>query len=87
MKRLIIVLLTLTCSYAFAEWELIDNNVQGYFFVDRSSLRKTGSTTKIWTKVDLIAPETLSNGKQFMSAKTLFVFECMRRLPQTCDKV
>ncbi len=75
MKRLLFVLLLMTCSVSWAEWELSGGDSEDNFYHDKSTIRKNGVIVKIWTMLSH-ANAVIENGYQYKSSKNLFVFNC-----------
>ncbi len=76
MKRLLLVVLMMTCSVSWAEWELVDLNDEFYVFVDKSTIRKNGHIVRMWSMKNYLLEQTNSSGSKYRSSKTLYVYNC-----------
>jgi hypothetical protein len=76
MKRLPFVLLMMTCSVSWAEWEIsanFDNGETGYH--DRATIRRNGAIAKMWIMHDYPVVQT-DNGDRYKSDKVQFAYDC-----------
>lgn len=79
MKRiLLMILLSAICNSAMAEWSYIGDNDDVTIYVDSSTIKKRGSTAKIWVLFDYKAPRTLQSGASYLSLKRLNEFDCKK---------
>ncbi len=80
MKRLLFAVLMMVCSVSWAEWEMIDILSQGDIvsFVDKSSIKDSGDTVKIWVLTDFsyVAVQTDKTGGKYKSYKEELAFKC-----------
>lgn len=77
MKLILLVALVLTSSFARADWELMDDNATGLYYIDKSSIRRKGNTVKMWSMVRLKFERKIPGWKSFSYSKTLHVFNCI----------
>jgi hypothetical protein len=63
MKRLLFVALMVTCSFSWAEWEYFGEKADYADYVDKSTIRRNGAITKMWTLTDYFEEKTDSSGK------------------------
>jgi hypothetical protein len=78
MKKLLFaVLISALCAAAQAEWTKYAENTNdgrtGYF--DRSTIRRSGSTVKVWI-VDDFAAEQVSAGTSYRSMRSQILIDC-----------
>lgn len=76
MKRLLVVVLMIVCSSAWAEWELADLNDEFFQFVDKSSIRKDRNIVKMWSMKDYLSVQTNSSGSRYQSSTLLVFYDC-----------
>ncbi len=80
LKNCLIGLLLMAVSAgAMAEWTDIGSSSAGEVdhYFDVSTIRKSGSTVKMWTLLDLKkARTTLTNGKSYLSAMYRYEYDC-----------
>lgn len=71
------VALTLFGAAAWAEWEPVGGNSElaVTLYVDRSTIRSTGSLKRMWSLMDYKSPQT-SSGKSYRSSRTQQEFDC-----------
>lgn len=84
-KAVLSLLLAMVSSSAIAEWELLgtDGNGTATVYADSSAIYKRDGVVKIWTMIDFKKPANLSDGKQFLSWKTQYEFDCKRKRSRT----
>ena len=71
MKRLLFVVLMMTCSLSWAGWEKsVDGN-----YVDRSTIRRNGDVSRIWILKDYASTQE-DHGDVYKSTKQLKLFNC-----------
>lgn len=86
MKKLILIFMAVTSSSAMAEWVHMDSSQGINFYYESSSVRKIGKISKIWGLVDLTEPKESPFGP-FLSAKTLFEFNCSELSHRTVHSI
>jgi hypothetical protein len=82
LRKVILLLLSIIVSgNAVAEWVAIStgDNETTSVYVDPSTKNKSGNRVKIWSMVDFRKAVKLSDGKQFLSWKTQYEFDCKIR--------
>lgn len=73
---MILALLALgVVSTAQAEWTKVGQTSQATVFVDKQSLRRSGSMSKVWTLTNFATPD-VTDRKTSQSAKSHFEFDC-----------
>ena len=77
MKRILFVLLMMTCSVSWAEWERSGKNKAFAYYVDKSTTRRSGAIAKMWMLSDFFEVQTNSAGKKYKSDKTRFAYNCL----------
>lgn len=55
---LLVVSLTLSESFASAEWYLLDGNNHAKVYIDRETISRTGDVVRVWVLDDLKTPHT-----------------------------
>jgi hypothetical protein len=83
MKRLLFVLLMMTCSISWAAWEMTGNTKNDTFYHDKSTIRRNGAIAKMWSMIDSFEDETNSDGTIFKSQKVFRVANCRERTVAT----
>jgi len=81
MKRLLFVVLILTCSVSWAEWKFLESRSRGdgddtLIYYDKSTIKKTGAISRMWHMQDHIKVQTDASGKNYRSAKVLQSYNC-----------
>ena len=78
MKYLTLLLLTMTCSGAWAEWEQTNHIGQetGSHYHDKSTIKTTGGITKMLTMIDFSEAKNLKSGARYESVKKLDGYDC-----------
>lgn len=83
MKKICAALaLTAMYSNVIAEWVKLDpkNNTNIVMYVDHATIRKTGSTSKMWSLIDLKTQKVDSDsGKPFFSSKDQSEYDCKNK--------
>jgi hypothetical protein len=76
MKRLLlIILLFLSSSPAYAEWVEVEGGDKFTAYVDTETIRRKGNLVKIWVLDDFKTVRTAS-GKSYLSIKSLDEYDC-----------
>lgn len=75
MKRLLFVLLMMTCSLSWAEWERVGDTGNYEALVDRATIRKKGNFFEMWDMMNYFKVQE-SVGKAHKSAKILNRYDC-----------
>jgi hypothetical protein len=75
MKRLLFVVLMVTCSVSWAEWELVGKSADNSLFVDTSTIRKSGNFVKMWSMRNYTLVQTTGKWK-WRSMMLLDVYNC-----------
>ena len=76
MKRFISLLFLFSCSYAWAEWELISSNDDFNYYVDKSTVSRKKNQSKIWIKISYREPRELNNYGKYLSLVSLDLHDC-----------
>ena len=76
MKRLLFVLLMMTCSVSWAEWELADWTDEFFVYLDKSSIRKNRNIVKMWIMKEYPSVQTNPFARRYQSEKSYHVFDC-----------
>jgi hypothetical protein len=80
MKRILFVLLIMTCSMSRAEWEVIGRSEDYVSYIDKSSVRKKGNFFEVWEMKDFFQAQNNSLGKNFRSLVFLNIYDCDNRI-------
>ena len=75
MKQLLFVLLMMTCSVSWAEWELTQLNDTEVMYHDKSTIRRNSAIARMWTMTDFLEKQ-LESGKPYKSQITQFSYDC-----------
>ena len=77
-NSLIGLMLMAVSAGAMAEWTKISGGVSTntFSYADLSSIRKSGSTAKIWILIDHNEVKTTPNGKSYLSVMERFEYDC-----------
>ena len=78
MKYLTSLLLLMTCSGAWAEWEKtthIGEQTSTYYH-DKSSIKATGGIIKMLSMIDFSVAKNLKSGASYESVKRLDGYDC-----------
>jgi hypothetical protein len=75
MKRLIFVLLIMTCSVSWADWKFSVESDTFTDYFDKSTIRRNGSIAKMWIMRDYSEVQTGSD-ESYKSAKILMSYNC-----------
>jgi len=78
MKRLIFVLLLMTCSVAWADWEKTNHvsDETSTYYHDKSSIKGTGGIVKMLTMINHSVEKNLKSGGKYESVKRLDGYDC-----------
>ena len=79
MKRILFVLLLMTCSVSWAEWERVGKTDSDDFvyYVDRVTIRKKGNFIEMWDMTNYFETQVSQVGaKKYKSRKVLNRYDC-----------
>jgi hypothetical protein len=78
MKRLLFVVLMMSCSVAWADWEFTGESNGGAIrhYHDKSTLRRDGVIAKMWTMNNFSREQENTADKMYSSSKSLVAFNC-----------
>ena len=81
MKRLLFVVLLITCSASWAEWELCGATGKGdentLYFCDTSTIRRNGAISRMWRMNSNSNLQRDPYGDRYMSVKSLWAYNCI----------
>ena len=75
-RLLLTVMILCISSGAMAEWTFYGSNKDSDLYLDYGSIRKDGEIAKMWFMEDYRGVKKISNGKSFLSATTLGIYDC-----------
>lgn len=75
-KCLCLSLLVALCAPAAAEWSEVGVADSSSQYIDASTLRKSGTTAKMWSLIDLKEPRETAPGQTYRSMKLMDEFDC-----------
>lgn len=91
MKRILFVVLMMSCSVSWAEWELCGSTGQGdemmTIYCDKSTIKRNGSISRMWGLKNSSKARTDSLGNRFMSYKVLETYNCREETVATISIV
>ena len=76
MKRLLFVVLMMSCSVSWAEWELTGKADDLTHYHDKSTIQINDITAQMWVMYEFPEVRTNTDGDKYKSAKTLLAFNC-----------
>ena len=76
MKTILTLLLAAMSTGALAEWVAIGNTDDSTAYADAATIRRSGSTAKMWNLSDYKTAQKLGPGKSYMSAKLQLEYDC-----------
>ncbi len=76
MKRLLIVVLMMTCSISWAEWEITGKEHDLTHYHDKATIQVNDITAKMWVMYEFPEVRTNTDGDKYKSAKSLLAFNC-----------
>ena len=74
------VLLALAGTAALAEWEDVGATDGFTVYVDRSTIRRSGSLVKMWRLLDYKTIQTSASGGSYLSSKSQREYDCKEEL-------
>ena len=78
VKRLLFLLLMMTCSVSWAEWIFISKDSLNSFYYEDKSIRKRGDVVRMWT---MRSGEELDAGDgAYKSVKRLCAYDCKKEI-------
>ncbi|CAD6559356.1 surface-adhesin E family protein [Paraburkholderia metrosideri] len=74
------LLVTVTGAYADSKWEVINQTPTATFYIDTTSIARTGDTVNVWTKAVNSTPR-IQDGDKVATAYGLdhFIFNCAEK--------
>ena len=79
-KMMMAAALTTLSASAIAEWSQIASGDGQDIYVDRSTIRRSGKTVKMWNLLDLWAPKYKGTGDPYASSKGQVEYDCKNEL-------
>jgi hypothetical protein len=76
MKRVLFVLLMITCSVSFGAWELVHTFSDSQVYLQRSIKPSEGSVVQVWSSVNFNSEQVDQNIGRYQSWKALEIFDC-----------
>ena len=76
MKRLLFVVIMMTCSASYAEWEVYGASDEFKAYVDLETIRKNGAIVKIWELQNFSVIQRDTDGKKYKSSKIYIANDC-----------
>jgi hypothetical protein len=76
MKRLLFILLMMTCSVSCADWEFVDATDNFLSYVDKKTRKKKGNDVRMWEMRNYFKDQFDSSQRMFLSEKILSAFDC-----------
>jgi len=76
MKKLIlIIILTINCSIAWAEWNITVVSDNGIYYHDKATIKMNGNIVKMWSMISLSQPSKLVDFN-YLSIKSYIKYNC-----------
>jgi hypothetical protein len=69
-------------SSAMAEWEIATGHDEAIFYVDKTTIRKSGQIVKMWSLFDFVAIQDDGSGP-FLSSKDQSEYDCKEERSRT----
>ena len=78
MNRILFVLLMMTCSVAWADWELLveDTERKTIWYIEKSSVQREGVISKMWHMTNFLSTRKSKDGKPYKSEKVFYGYDC-----------
>ena len=80
LRKLVILMLTLTCVSAHAGWSRISYFDQGDFYIDRDTIKREGDRCEVWSMLDYRSPQMDTSGKIYRSTHSMLQFDCTHKM-------
>ena len=74
---LLSVVLGIVSANALAEWSLLASGDGKDIYVDRSTIRRSGKTVKMWDMFDYWTPQQRGDAMHYMSSKAQVEYDCI----------
>jgi hypothetical protein len=78
-RFLVVIALAAANSAALAEWVEVNKQENITLYADTKMIREN-NLVKVWVLYDSSTPVLVANTKPFLSAKTLFQYDCVKKL-------
>jgi hypothetical protein len=75
MKRLLFVLLMMTCSVSWAEWEYTTETNSFFLYHDKSTIRRNGEISQMWSLLQFVEVQNFL-GYSYKSRNELIKYNC-----------
>lgn len=82
-NEIVAIFLAALTGNAVAGWTALSRSETQISYVDKDSIRSSGSTVKMWSLVDYVQPRKLNNKVEYLSTVTLHEFDCADRRMRT----
>ncbi len=80
LRKLVILMLTLTCVSAHAGWSRISYFDQGDFYIDRDTIKREGDRREVGSMLDYRSPQMDASGKIYRSTRSMLQFDCTHKM-------
>lgn len=80
LRKLVTLMLLLSCATAQADWSRISYFDQGDFYIDRDTIKRDGDRREVWSMLDYRSPQMDSSGKIYRSTRSMLQFDCTHNM-------
>ncbi len=87
MKKLILILLLMPMLAQAAKWTKVGTGPGSVYYIDMSSVTKSGNGQKVWSLVSYTKEQATPDGKAFSSVKALHLYSCEERTTTLLSEV
>ena len=78
-KSLVVAIALLGVQVARADWKMIGTFPAGTYYIEASTVEKTGSLRDFWTMLDYPSPQKSARGVNFLSTRTHMQLDCKKQ--------
>jgi hypothetical protein len=87
MKKLILILLLTPMMAYAAKWTKVGTGPGSVYYIDKSSVIKSGTGQKAWSLVSYAKDQSTADGKSYSSVKALHLYSCEERTTTLLSEV
>jgi hypothetical protein len=87
MKKLILILLLMPLMAYAAKWTKVGAGPGSVFYIDKSSVIKSGGGQKAWSLISYDKEKSTPDGKAYTSVKALHLYSCDERTTTLLQEV
>jgi hypothetical protein len=81
MKKILFVILVSISSIAYADWTLIERDIEGtvLVYIDKSTIQQNGQYLRVWERIEYSEKNDMAIKNNVRSTRTYMEFDCREK--------